>query len=225
MPPPVLPSLTRCAVAIADEDPAARAGIRNWIEQSQASFWVCADFETVAQLEAQIGDYRPVILIIDPEMDGGAGLELIRKLRAEAGAPRCIARIGHRSRHAGIEALKAGAWAIVVRAESPADFLRVLVQSAHGEPAISHRAISNLVHALHSDSPVERRDVVGSLPERQQQIFRLIAQRVPVPEIAERFGIDTKTVYSHLLRMRAKLGVPTNEQLYTLAGHTAAAAA
>ena len=87
------------------------------------------------------------------------------------------------------------------KGDSPADLLRAVLVASRGKtyvsPAFAARA--------------DRRDFADLSP-KQLAALRLLAQGLERKQIAERMGIGTETVKSHLSEVRRKLSARTSAQ-------------
>lgn len=59
-----------------DRDPLALLGMRAIVKERFPAIEVCAEFESVVLAEAQAERHRPEVIVLDVEMDGGAGFAL-----------------------------------------------------------------------------------------------------------------------------------------------------
>ncbi len=119
-------------LVLIDRDPLALLGLRTLIEKQFPSLTVCAEFHSVTQAEARVEQYRPDVIVLDMEMDGGAAFALPGRWRSAEDGPPCLARLENESPSVLGEALRAGARGIVYRREPCESFLVALTHVACG---------------------------------------------------------------------------------------------
>lgn len=188
-----------------DRDPLALLGMAALVAERFTSLTVCGQFENVARAEAQAVQLQPEILVLDVELDGGAGLALARRWRCDADGPPCLARVESEDAHSITTALRAGARGVMLRRESSSIFLDALTHVACGLPHLSPGAAQRVASGI-AGGDIERpvRDL-SLLSPRELEIFRLVGSGKNTRTIAERLGIDIKTVQTHYAHICKKL--------------------
>ncbi len=146
---------------------------------------------------------QPRVVVLDVALEGSNvdGFELCRRLHAELAAVEVVFFTGMDELGLADRAFAAGAKGVVSKGDSPTDLLRAVLVASRGKtyvsPAFAARA--------------DRRDFADLSP-KQLAALRLLAQGLERKQIAERMGIGTETVKSHLSEVRRKLGARTSAQ-------------
>lgn len=188
---------------LADDHTLVRAGIRRLIE-------VQPDMEVVA--EAQNGDEalhlaaleRPDVALLDLEMPGKGGLEVISELRARHPEIAVVIMSMHADLGYVRMALDRGACGFVVKEAAPAELELALRAAYAGEVFLSPKISSRMVNALVQRKPGGG---VDALSPRQREILALLGRGKATKEIAAELNISVKTVETHRARMMEVLGI------------------
>lgn len=170
--------------------------------------------ETFASALAFLNDYRPSragCLVLDIRMPGMSGLELQDELHKRRMSIPIVFLTGHGDVPMAVRALKKGA----------VDFIE--------KPLEEERLVLAVLNALRVDAeqrrPAQRQDEVVSedlaarlatLSEREREVLQLILDGQPTRLIAKALYVSVKTIEFHRARIREKLGVATQAQLFSL---------
>jgi DNA-binding NarL/FixJ family response regulator len=199
-------------VLIVDDHPVIRDGLGRLLA-GEAGLAVRAAANARDALAAA-RENPPDLVIIDLNLPGTGGLELIRRLSlAEAGA-----RILVFSMHADpiyvTRALEAGALGYVSKNAAPAEILAAARAVLQGRRYIEQEVAQALaVRTL----PGRARDPFEDLSRRELEILRLLGEGRSLVEIAEALGVSYKTVANASTQLKAKLGVERTAELIRIA--------
>lgn len=169
--------------------------------------------ETYASAPAFLADYRPGrrgCLVLDIRMPGMSGLDLQDELHKRRIALPIIFLTGHGDVPMAVRALKKGALDFI---EKPHESERLVlaVLNALRVDAERHRA-ANRRDDLSPDLAAR----LAALSEREREVLDRILDAEPTRRIADALHISVKTVEFHRARIRDKLGVATQAQLFAL---------
>ncbi|TYC60604.1 response regulator transcription factor [Rhodobacterales bacterium] len=158
-------------------------------------------------------ELNPDVLLMDVSMPVMNGLEAamqIRKTRPDIGV--LILSIYDNPEYVrGV--VQAGARGYILKDISAAEMITAINSVASGGYYFSSAVGPTLVGAGTS-APVE--DPYG-LTERERQVLKAIASGQPNKEVAKELGISVRTVESHRLNLREKVGNKNAAQLYKVA--------
>ncbi|MES0881430.1 response regulator transcription factor [Roseibium sp. SCP14] len=199
-------------VLLADDHELVRDGIRARLRK-------VPDLEVVG--EATNGrdavslaqDLRPDVLLMDVSMPVMNGLEAateIRRTRPEI-AVLILSVYDNPEYVRGV--VQAGARGYILKDISAAEMITAITSVASGGYYFSSAVGPTLVGASTS-APVE--DPYG-LTDRERQVLTAIAKGQPNKEVAKDLGISVRTVESHRLNLREKVGNKNAAQLYKVA--------
>ena len=153
---------------------------------------------------------KPDVLLLDLELPGKSGLELIEELN---------------SRHPGINivmlticddvariftALETGATGYLIKPVSPARVLEAIAEVHEGGAPMSGPIARMMVKRLHQIG--QHREDLGLLTAREAEILNLLCEGHHTKEIAEQLRISPRTVGTHLNHVYEKLHVHSRSQ-------------
>jgi two-component system invasion response regulator UvrY len=154
------------------------------------------------------------LVVLDLNLPGLGGLELLRRLRGV-----CEAKILVLSMHAeplyAARALDAGAAGYVSKNASPDELIAAVQRVAAGGRYVE----GEIAQALALQGAALGQPI-GQLSAREMEIMRLLASGNSLAEIAEALGVGYKTVANTASQMKVKLGVARTADLVRLAIET-----
>ncbi|WP_280338539.1 response regulator transcription factor [Nocardia neocaledoniensis] len=183
---------------------------------------ISIDGEAVNALQAMArirGDHPPDVVVIDPDLPDGRGLELCRTLRARFTEVRCVVLTASTDPTRLAESMAAGASAYVVKDVVGADLAATIRTVVAGGTSYDARVAREL------RSRVGRTAMLDQLSPRERQLFALLGEGLTNRQISDRLFIAEKTVRNSLTVLFAKLGVNGRVQAAALAAKIGAVAA
>ncbi len=150
---------------------------------------------------------KPSVVVLDINLGGGSGLELLTRLRSADQDARVVMFSMHADPAYANRALRSGALAFVGKSASADELIEAVKAASHGRRYIDKRLASDMVL-----NPVEG-DPLSSLTNRETEILRLLGEGKSLNEIANTFGIAYKTVANTCTRLKEKLGVERTADL------------
>lgn len=194
-------------VLLADDHPAVRAGIRQFLERDP-TIEVVAEAGNGEEALAQIARHRPDVVILDLRMPGLSGLEVLRRLRAEHPEVRVLVLTAYDDDPYIFAALRAGARGYLLKTAGPEELIRGIHMVYAGRSVLDPTVAERLVEELGGPTGGEPE----RLTERELEVLRLAARGLTNRAIGFRLGISERTVHSHLINIFAKLGVNTRTE-------------
>jgi two-component system invasion response regulator UvrY len=155
---------------------------------------------------------RPDLVMLDLNLPGLGGIELIRRLAQEERPTRVLVLSMHAEPLYAVRALEAGATGYLSKNVSPEELLSAVNRVAAGGRYVEGEiAQAMAVQVATAGQPLDR------LSTRDLEIMRLLADGHSLAEIAEALGIGYKTVANTLSQIKAKLGVSRTADLVRVA--------
>jgi DNA-binding NarL/FixJ family response regulator len=188
-------------ILIADDHAIVRSGLKLIFEQV-ADFAVVGDAANGSELMEQLRQGRPDIVLLDMDMPGLSGADLIARLQSSwPGLPLLVLSM-HNEPRIALQALKAGASGYITK-DSDLSILLPAIRTvaSHGKyiaPGLAEKMVFE-------DAPATRRGLLALLTDREMQIFSLLVNGASVNEIAFQLAISNKTVSTHKAKMMEKL--------------------
>jgi DNA-binding NarL/FixJ family response regulator len=182
-------------VAVVDDHPAIRAGLAMVLdaEPDMAHVGAAARAEEVEPL---IYRTRPDVVILDYHLPGGDGLELSRRVKNAAPAPKIVLYSASADASFLVPGLIAGLDAIVNKADQPNDLFDAIRAVARGERALPALTPQLLEAAGRTLEPED-------LP-----ILGMLAERTAPRDIAEVLRCSAEELQRRLARMLSALRMP-----------------
>lgn len=196
-------------ILVVDDHAIVREGVRRLLATiSGAEIHEAATAQDAMTLSRTV---NPDVTVLDINLDGSSGLELLRRLKAENGASRIVMFTMHSEPSYAMRALKAGAAGYVSKSADAGELVIAVKKIASGDRYLDRSMASDLVFSSSfSDDPLQK------LSNREIEILRLLGEGKSLAEIASTFGIAYKTVANSCSRLKEKLGVERTADLIRL---------
>jgi DNA-binding NarL/FixJ family response regulator len=184
-------------IAIADDHAVVCEGYRRLIELED-DMRVVATFPTGERAYQWLTHHDADVLILDIAMPGRGGLDTLKRLRCRCPDLQIMIFTMHESESLQAHAAHLGAARFISKCSPP----EVLVESVR-EVA---RADRSKTVELDDESAYDAESPQSLFSPREFDIFILLAEGVPVEEIAERRELSIKTVWNYQTSIRHKTG-------------------
>lgn len=150
------------------------------------------------------------LALVDINMPGRSGLELIRDLKQMHPSLPVLVVSAHTEEDFALRALKLGAAGYVSK-QSAADVLvaavkKVLSGGRYVSPAVAEKLAQAAAEGW-SGTPHE------NLSHREMQVLQMIAKGQTIKEVAAELALSEKTIATYRSRISEKLGLSTNVEL------------
>jgi len=193
-------------ILLADDHPMIRAAIEVLLRDT--AYEVVGMAGTGEAALAEIKQLRPDILLLDIQMPGGSGLEVLRQLRAEKSPVRVILLTAAVDDTALLEAKALKVRGIVLKNSDPAYLLECLDSVSAGrmwiDPELAKRSRKLTSTANYA---------ALQLAPRERQLIAFVRKGLRNREIGEQLGVTEGTVKAYLHAIYEKLGVGNRTEL------------
>ncbi len=160
----------------------------------------------------QVLALQPRVAIVDITMPGLNGIEVVRRLRQQSPATRCLVLTMHEEEEYLLQVVRAGAAGYLVKDSPAAELLEAVREVAAGRTHFGAEAARIL--ALQVQRPERTADdPYGDLTAREREVFHLIVEGRTTKVIARRLAISVKTAENHRSRVMAKLGARNSAEI------------
>jgi DNA-binding NarL/FixJ family response regulator len=200
-------------ILIADDHAVVRAGLRQFLEDSGRVGEV-AEAATGQQAMDLLRAKRFDLLILDINMPGRGGLDILKNVRASFPDTRVLIVSGFPERQYAVNVLKAGASGYLSKESAPDELIKAVQIVLSGRRYVSSTLAEQLVQDLDVDSD---KPMHASLSEREFQIFCKLATGGAVSEIARELCLSVKTVSTYRSRVLEKMNLRSNADITTYA--------
>ena len=154
---------------------------------------------------------RPDLVVLDLNLPGIGGFELLNRVLAQAPAVRVMVLSMHVEARFASRAMQAGAHGYMSKNAVPAELLKALRIVAEGGRYIEAGIAQEL--ALRTAAVPEPSRL---LTERDREILRLLGAGQSLQQIAGTLGLGYKTIANTCTQIKAKLGVSRTADLIRL---------
>lgn len=194
------PETAVAEVGIVDDDAAVRDGVARLLA---AEGYATASYASALEFLSRDPAHAAGCLVLDNRMPGMSGLELLRQLAGQPGAPFVVFLTGSSDLAAGVEAMKLGAIDFI---EKPADGGRLV---AAVRKALATHAAQRAGTREH-DAHLAR---LGRLSPRELEVMQHVIRGRLNKQIAADLDIALQTVKQHRSRVMEKMGVRSVAEL------------
>lgn len=171
-------------------------------------------------LAEHLSELRPDVLLLDVEMPGPSGIEIVRDLRKRSLPVKIVILTAFDHDEYVHGALRLGASGFLLKNASPAQILSA-VRSVHaGHASLALDVTSRLADYFPVRKDAAPSGALGEYPpftEQQVNICRLLAAGYKSQEIADELHLSNETVRTYLRRMFEKFGAKNRTHLVVLA--------
>jgi DNA-binding NarL/FixJ family response regulator len=196
-------------VVLCDDHAVVRRGIRDTISEA-VDIQVVGEAGSYPELREQLRKTPCDVLVLDLNMPGRGGLEVLATLREEGSAIKALVVSMYPEDQYAIRCLRAGARGYLNKAGEPAEMIEAIRTVQQGRKYVTPEVAQMLVDNL---SAPENEELHASLSEREMQTLQKIASGKKLSEIAEELMLSPKTVSVYRARVLDKLHLANNAEL------------
>lgn len=203
--------MTRYKVVLVDDHPLIRDGLRRLINE-QTDMQVVGEAEDGAQALKIVRELKPCSVVLDIALPDFNGLEIaaqIRRFSKSINQNINVIILSMFIKESIVyQALQCGAKGYVVKTTSSSEIINAIRHVCQGmyyiSPEISSNIILGFMKGHESNQP---RNPYNLLTEREQQIYRLLAEGHSNKDISVFLNISSKTVERHRANIMSKLDI------------------
>lgn len=200
---------TATRLLIADDHPIVLDGICALLRDLDVD--VVARCRSGEQVLAEVERMRPELLVLDVQMPGLTGLQVLRTLRAAGDRTAVILLTASLTNAEAIEAIQLGVNGLVLKESAPRQLLQCIESVRAGERWIDPEATQRALEYATSQQTHGPSD--GPLTPRERDLVRLVTLGLRNKEIAAEMSITEGTVKMHLHNIYEKLGIGSRTEL------------
>ena len=197
---------------VVDDHPMTRYGIVRLIEQ-EPDLVVCGEAENASRALAAVKALKPQVVLADLTMPGGEGLEFIKDMRSLHPEVAVLVVSMHDEALYAERALRAGARGYIMKNEGGEKLVEAVRQVLQGKTYVSENMSGKVLEIFSGRRRREDDTTIGKLTDREFEVFRLLGQGMTTREIGQQLRLSTKTVETHRLHVREKLGLKSGPAL------------
>jgi DNA-binding NarL/FixJ family response regulator len=204
-------------VMVADDHAIVRRGLRQILAET-TDIVLAGEASTPQEIIQKVRDERWDVVVLDINLPGGNGLELLAEIRRERpGLPVLILTVYSEEQYA-VRAIRAGAAGFLTKESAPDKLIEAVRKVAGGGRYVSSELAETLASLLAGESPGPLHE---RLSDREFEVMKMFAAGKTVSQIALELALSVKTVSTHRTRLLKKMGMKTNAELmhYAVRNH------
>lgn len=176
------------------------------IIQEIPEFEVITTYQNPMEALQKIPVWKPDILLVDFEMPGLNGLELIQKLKLEIPDLRSILLTMHLDKATVKEALSQGVNAYILKNLDEFE-LRIALEKVKNNQNYYSAPVTEVLNDKSKVIQKNSNSQLESLSNREREVLRLIAEAFSTKEIAHQLSVEISTIETHRKSLLRKLDV------------------
>jgi two-component system, NarL family, invasion response regulator UvrY len=196
-------------VLVADDHAVVRRGLGQILSET-ADILVGGEASTLPEARRRLQEERWDVVVLDVNMPGGSGLELIGELRKQSPHTRVLVLTVYPEDQYAVRAIRAGASGFLTKESAPDKLIEAVRKVASGGRYVSPELAETLasVVAGEGDGAPHHR-----LSDRELGVFKMLASGRTVSQVAADLNLSVKTVSTHRTRILKKMEMKTNAEL------------
>ncbi|NLF66962.1 MAG: response regulator transcription factor [Chloroflexi bacterium] len=213
--------MEKYAVLLVDDHPLIREGLVDVIN-AQADMVVVGEAENGEQALRLVHELNPCAVVLDIALPDFNGIDIAAKIRdykTSTGRETHVIILSMFMKDSLVyQALQCGVRGYVVKTASSTEVVDAIRHVCQGRYYLSPEVSASIIPGyLKSHSGAQPANHYDSLSQREQQVFRLLAEGHSNREIADFLHISPKTVERHRANIMSKLNLSSYRDLLTLA--------
>ena len=196
-------------VILCDDHALIRRGIRDTLSDA-TDIRVVGEAGDYGELRALMRKQPCDVLVLDINMPGRSGLDVLQTLKDEPVAMRVLVVSMHPEEQYAIRALRAGAYGYVNKGSNAQLLVDAVRMVAQGRKYITPEIAQMLAESLTQPSTTVAHE---KLSDRELQTLVLIASGRRLSDIATELTLSPKTVSVYRARVLEKLGLTNNSEM------------
>jgi len=197
-------------VLIADDHDILRAGLKHILNEA-GDIVVAGEASNGAEALAQLRAGQWDATVLDLNMPGRNGIELIKQVKDEFPRLPILILSMYKEDIYAVRALKAGASGYLCKDNAEALLVDAIRKIVSGGLFINQNVVESLTRDMlqgnQAQLPHKR------LTDRNYQIFLMLVQGFGVSEIARRLNLSVKTVSTHKATIQTRMGLNNTAEL------------
>jgi DNA-binding NarL/FixJ family response regulator len=190
-------------VMLVEDHALVRAAIRRTLDVPGIK--VVAEAGNAEEAMVSAMEHRPDILLVDIDLPGMNGVQLVRELAPRMPDTHIVMLTGSVDRDDLVTAIRNGASGYLTKDTSPDGLVRAIHGIRKGDLPMPRRLAAQLVRQL-VGTP-EARTSRSGLSAREMEVLKLVTDGLTDRDIGDALGISPRTVGRHVGNVLDKLGV------------------
>jgi len=203
--------LTKTKVLVVHRTGFVRSGVLSLIAKSM-QFMACGETDEARVARELFLRHKPDLVLIGLRLIGADGIQLIREFRSLNPAAAILALSEQADAFSAQRAFRAGARGYL-STEDASELLRAFEEILTGRPYVGVSVLPLILSNFAGGAKSVGSSDINSLSNRELEIFSFIGRGFGVSELANELNVSVKTIETHQMRMKEKLGARSAAEL------------
>jgi DNA-binding NarL/FixJ family response regulator len=191
-------------IAIVEDDKNLREDLADLLS-GRKGFRCVGAFASAEEALQSLPAKRPDVVVMDINLPKMSGIDCTRELKSRLPETEVVMLTMFDDTKLIFAALRAGANGYLLKRAAPTELLAAIEQVRAGGSPMSPEIARQVVQFFQAQKPAPAG--AGELSDRERELLSLLARGQQYKEIADKLGISTDTVRSHIRRIYRKLHV------------------
>ncbi|OYY93347.1 MAG: DNA-binding response regulator [Hydrogenophilales bacterium 28-61-23] len=197
--------MSQLRIVLVDDHTLFRKGLAELLER-EGAVHVAAITGNPADVAGLLQTHNPDVLLLDLNIGGTDGIQVMQELRAEAFMLPVLLLTVSEAEEDMARALRNGANGYLLKSMEPDELVDALIRAARGETVVAPAMTAKLVRMLDGKNNSSS-SLLGSLTQREREILKHLAKGESNKAIARELDISYDTVKLHVRHILAKLNL------------------
>lgn len=202
-----------CRLLIVDNHPILRHGVRSLL-RGIPYILVCGESNDGPETLHAVRELNPDIVLLGVSMPGLDGIDLVKTMLAQQPTVAIAMFSVHDDPLYAMRALHAGARAYIVKRESLDTVLDALCEVMEGGIYLSPQFDRRLAFQAFQGREEALKTLAERLTARELDVVKQYGQAKSTRQVAEMLGLSIKTIDTHRMHIKEKLGFRDAEQFF-----------
>ena len=198
--------MSQLRIVLVDDHTLFRKGLAELLER-EGVVHVAAITGNPADVAGLLRMHAPDVLLLDLNLGGTDGIQVMQDLRAEAFMLPVLLLTVSEAEEDMARALRNGANGYLLKSMEPDELVDALIRAARGETVVAPAMTAKLVRMLDGKNNNSSSSLLGSLTQREREILQHLAKGESNKAIARELDISFDTVKLHVRHILAKLNL------------------
>ncbi len=208
--------MKKIRIMLVDDHEVVRLGIRTLLAREQ-DIEIVAEATTCSEAVARAKKRKPDVVVMDIGLKESSGIDATRQILSFAPHIKVVALSIHDEPVYIRGILQAGACGYVVKDGLASELVRAIRSVLEGQAYVSPEFLGVVVNPDSGAENLEPAPNLSRLSPREKEVFKHTVNDRTLKEIGTTLGISEKTVETHRMRIREKLGITGNGAMIRLA--------
>ncbi len=205
-------------IVVYEDNPDLRESLSVLLKGS-VGFELAGAFINCENVEAQMREFKPDVVLMDIDMPVANGLKGLRAIKKMAPNVNVLMFTVFDDNEHIFDAICSGAVGYLLKRTPPTKLLEAIYDAHHGGAPMTSSIARKVLQMLPQQQPRIAENVSYKLTERETEILNLLVKGNSYKMIADKCGITMDTVRSHIKKIYDKLHVHSQTEAVAKAIH------